>query len=37
MILQGELPEFTCLVGTMTQEVNGTHPAIREACNASIS
>jgi TetR/AcrR family transcriptional regulator, transcriptional repressor for nem operon len=37
MILQGELPEFTCLVGTMTQEVYGTHPAIREACNASIS
>lgn len=37
MILQGELPEFTCLVGTMTQEVYGTHPEIREACNASIS
>ncbi len=36
-ILQGELPEFTCLVGTMTQEVYGTHPAIREACNQSIS
>src|SRR6266567_2905448 len=27
LILQGELPEFTCLVGTMTQEVYGTHPA----------
>ena len=36
-MLQGELPEFTCLVGTMTQEVYGTHPAIREACNASIN
>ncbi len=36
-MIQGELPEFTCLVGTMTQEVYGTHPAIREACNASIS
>ena len=35
-ILQGELPEFTCLVGTMTQEVYDTHPAIREACNKSI-
>jgi TetR/AcrR family transcriptional repressor of nem operon len=35
-ILQGELPEFTCLVGTMTQEVYDTHPAIREACNTSI-
>lgn len=36
-ILQGSLPEFTCLVGTMTQEVYGTHPAIREACEHSIS
>ncbi len=36
-LLRGELPEFTCLVGTMTQEVYGTHPAIREACEASIS
>jgi TetR/AcrR family transcriptional repressor of nem operon len=36
-LLRGELPEFTCLLGTMTQEVYGTHPAIREACNASIS
>jgi len=36
-MLRGELPEFTCLLGTMTQEVYGTHPAIREACNASIS
>jgi TetR/AcrR family transcriptional repressor of nem operon len=36
-LLQGELPEFTCLVGTMTQEVYGTHPAIREACEQSIS
>jgi TetR/AcrR family transcriptional regulator, transcriptional repressor for nem operon len=36
-ILQGELPEFTCLVGTMVQEVYDTHPAIRDACNKSIS
>lgn len=36
-ILQGRLPEFTCLVGTMTQEVYDTHPAIREACERSIS
>jgi TetR/AcrR family transcriptional repressor of nem operon len=36
-LLRGELPEFTCLVGTMAQEVYGTHPAIREACDASIS
>lgn len=36
-ILRGELPEFTCLVGTMVQEVYGTHPLIRDACNRSIS
>lgn len=36
-ILQGGLPEFTCLLGTMAQEVYDTHPAIREACNKYIS
>jgi len=36
-LLQGETPEFTCLVGTMVQEVFGTSPAIREACDRSIS
>jgi TetR/AcrR family transcriptional regulator, transcriptional repressor for nem operon len=36
-MLRGELPEFTCLLGTMTQEVYDTHPAIREACERSIS
>jgi TetR/AcrR family transcriptional repressor of nem operon len=30
------IPEFTCLVGTMTQEVYQSHPAIRDACEASI-
>jgi TetR/AcrR family transcriptional regulator, transcriptional repressor for nem operon len=30
--MQGELPEFTCLLGTMVQESYETHPAIREAC-----
>jgi len=35
-LLQGELPEFTCLVGTMVQEVYGTQPAIRAACEKSI-
>ena len=28
-ILQGELPQFTCLLGTMVQEAYDTHPAIR--------
>jgi len=36
-IMRGELPEFTCLVGTMLQEVYETHPAIRAACDKSIS
>ena len=36
-LLTGELPEFTCLAGTMVQEIYETHPAIREACNLSIS
>ena len=36
-ILQGTLPEFTCLVGTMVQEVYETVPAIRAACDRSIS
>jgi TetR/AcrR family transcriptional repressor of nem operon len=35
-LLRGEVPEFTCLVGTMLQEVYDTHPAIREACQESI-
>ncbi len=35
-IIEGELAQFTCLVGTMAQEVYDTHPAIREACGASI-
>jgi TetR/AcrR family transcriptional repressor of nem operon len=35
-ILKGELAEFTCLVGTMVQEVYHTNPEIRAACEASI-
>lgn len=35
-IIAGAPADFTCLVGTMTQEVFGSHPAIREACAASI-
>ncbi len=35
-ILKGEIAEFTCLVGTMVQEIYGTNPNIREACQASI-
>jgi TetR/AcrR family transcriptional repressor of nem operon len=36
-ILTGKVPEFTCLVGTMVQEVYETYPKIRDACDASIS
>jgi TetR/AcrR family transcriptional repressor of nem operon len=36
-LLKGPVPEFTCLVGTMVQEVYETSPDIRAACDASIS
>lgn len=35
-MIAGNLEEFTCLVGMMTQEVYAQHPAIRDACAASI-
>lgn len=35
-LVSGSPEEFTCLVGTMTQEVFSTRPAIRDACAASI-
>jgi TetR/AcrR family transcriptional repressor of nem operon len=35
-ILRGELPDYTCLLGTMVQEAYGTHPAIRAACEREI-
>ena len=35
-ILTGKIPEFTCLVGTMVQEVYETCPAIRNVCELSI-
>jgi TetR/AcrR family transcriptional regulator, transcriptional repressor for nem operon len=36
-LLKGEVAEFTCLAGTMVQEVYRTQAEIREACEASIS
>jgi TetR/AcrR family transcriptional repressor of nem operon len=36
-LLKGDVPDFTCLVGTMVQEIYETNPAIRDACDASIS
>jgi TetR/AcrR family transcriptional regulator, transcriptional repressor for nem operon len=35
-LIQGDLPDFTCLLGTMVQEVYDTHPAIRAACEGHI-
>jgi TetR/AcrR family transcriptional regulator, transcriptional repressor for nem operon len=35
-MLRGEVAEFTCLAGTMVQEVYGTHSDIRRACDACI-
>jgi TetR/AcrR family transcriptional repressor of nem operon len=36
-ILLGDLPQFTCLLGTMVQEAYDTQPAIRAACDQYIS
>jgi len=36
-LLTGPVEAFTCLVGTMVQEAFATSPAIRAACEASIS
>jgi TetR/AcrR family transcriptional repressor of nem operon len=35
-LLRGEMPDFTCLLGTMVQETYNTHPAIRDACDKYI-
>jgi TetR/AcrR family transcriptional regulator, transcriptional repressor for nem operon len=36
-LIAGTIPEFTCLVGTMVQEVHESSPAIRDAAFASIA
>jgi TetR/AcrR family transcriptional regulator, transcriptional repressor for nem operon len=36
-ILQGELPDYTCLLGTIVQETYDTHPALRAACARHIA
>ena len=35
-IMDGPIPAFTCLLGTMVQEAYDTHPAIRRACDTYI-
>ena len=36
-ILHGELPDYTCLLGTLVQETYATHPDIRAACDKGLS
>jgi TetR/AcrR family transcriptional repressor of nem operon len=36
-ILTGDLPDYTCLLGTLVQETYGTHPDIRAACDRGTS
>ena len=35
-LIGGEIWEWTCLAGTMAEEVHATHPAIAEACGEAI-
>jgi len=35
-LVAGPIESFTCLVGTMVQESFATHPAVRDACAASM-
>jgi TetR/AcrR family transcriptional regulator, transcriptional repressor for nem operon len=36
-ILQGDLSDYTCLLGTLVQETYATHPDIRAACEKGLS
>jgi TetR/AcrR family transcriptional regulator, transcriptional repressor for nem operon len=36
-LLTDDLPDSTCLFGTMVQETYETHPAIRDACDAELN
>jgi TetR/AcrR family transcriptional repressor of nem operon len=35
-IIAGEIPDFTCLLGTIVQECYDTRPALRDACDRHI-
>lgn len=35
-LLEGAVAEFTCYLGTMIQEIHGTHPELRRACAREI-
>jgi TetR/AcrR family transcriptional regulator, transcriptional repressor for nem operon len=36
-LLEGELAEYTCLLGTLAQETYDTHPPIRAACERELA
>lgn len=36
-LLAGDLPDFTCFVGTIIQEAYRTHPALVEACSRNLT
>ena len=36
-MFQWEIGQYTCLLGTMVQEVYATHPEVRDACNRQMS
>lgn len=36
-ILSDDLPDYTCLLGTLVQETYDTHPDIRHACDRALS
>ncbi len=36
-ILTGELPDYTCLLGTLVQETYATHPNLRVACEHALA
>ncbi len=36
-ILDREIGQFTCFLGTLVQETYATHPAVREACDRGMS
>jgi TetR/AcrR family transcriptional repressor of nem operon len=35
-LVQGSAAEYSCVAGTMAQEIHASHPALREAADASI-
>jgi TetR/AcrR family transcriptional repressor of nem operon len=37
IILTGDLPTYTCLLGTLVQETYDTHPEIRNACEQALT